>query len=229
MASSLVDGVIPSTSSGQALSVAVLQAERRISRYDAVCHGRSPSASSGQALGPLVKTRALRDDALRDSEFKLSHYCWLNSWFGRGLRFGRRLFIMPRTVWRIYETTVSRGCSFRGCVPPGAQMAVLEGDPTASSGDFTVRVKMPDGYKFPPHTHPKRENVTVLSGTLKVGMGDHYDDSKMTSFGTGSFLYVDPTMHHYAGAAGETVIQIHGLSPLQINYINPADDPSTKK
>jgi len=57
MASSLVDGVI--------LSVAVLQAERRacpepdgegISRYDAVCHGRS--------LGPLVKTRALRDDAL---------------------------------------------------------------------------------------------------------------------------------------------------------------------
>ena len=114
-------------------------------------------------------------------------------------------------------------------VPPGAQMAVLEGDPTASSGDFTVRVKMPDGYKFPPHTHPKRENVTVLSGTLKVGMGDHYDDSKMTSFGTGSFVYVDPTMHHYAGAAGETVIQIHGLSPLQINYINPADDPSTKK
>src|ERR1700683_1343477 len=40
--------------------VAVLQAERRIPRHDAVCHGRS--------LGPLVKTRALRDDALRDSE-----------------------------------------------------------------------------------------------------------------------------------------------------------------
>jgi hypothetical protein len=56
MASSLVDSVIPSTSSGQALSVAVLQAERRISRYDTVCKGRS--------LGPLVKTRALRDDAL---------------------------------------------------------------------------------------------------------------------------------------------------------------------
>jgi hypothetical protein len=58
MASSLVDGVI--------LSVAVLQAERRISRYDTVCNGRS--------LGPLATTRALRDDALRDSEFKLTHY-----------------------------------------------------------------------------------------------------------------------------------------------------------
>jgi len=114
-------------------------------------------------------------------------------------------------------------------VPPGAEMAVLEGDPTAATGDFTVRVKMPDGYKFPPHTHPKRENVTVISGTLKVGMGDQYDDSKMMSFGTGSFIFVDPTMHHYAGASGETIIQIHGMSPLAINYINPADDPSKKK
>jgi mannose-6-phosphate isomerase-like protein (cupin superfamily) len=114
-------------------------------------------------------------------------------------------------------------------VPPGAQLAVLEGDPMASTGDFTVRLRMPDGYKFPPHTHPHRENVTVLSGALKVGMGDQYDDSKMMSFGTGSFLYVDPTMHHFAGASGETVIQIHGASPLQINYINPADDPSRIK
>jgi len=114
-------------------------------------------------------------------------------------------------------------------VPPGAEMAVLEGDPTAATGDFTIRVKMPDGYKFAPHTHPKRENVTVLSGTLKVGMGDQYDDSKMVSLGTGSFIFVDPTMHHFAGASGETVIQIHGMSPMAINYINPADDPSKKK
>src|SRR6202790_4364295 len=59
-------------------------------------------------------------------------------------------------------------------LPPGAQLAVLEGDPMASSGDYTVRIKMPDGYKFAPHFHPLRENVTVLSGTLKVGMGDHF-------------------------------------------------------
>ena len=114
-------------------------------------------------------------------------------------------------------------------VSAGAQMAVLEGDPTASSGDFTVRVKMPDGYKIAPHTHPNRENVTVLSGTLKVGMGDKFDASKMMSFGAGSFAYLEPSMHHYAAAFGETVIQIHGMSPLQINYINPADDPTPKK
>jgi hypothetical protein len=95
-------------------------------------------------------------------------------------------------------------------IPPGAQLAVLEGDPMASSGDFTVRLKMPDGYKIAPHTHPARENVTVLSGTLKVGMGDQFDAAKMMTFGAGSFAYLDPSMHHYAGASGETVIQIPG-------------------
>src|ERR1700694_1795274 len=114
-------------------------------------------------------------------------------------------------------------------LPPGAQLAVLEGDPMASSGDFTIRLKMPDAYKVAPHTHPNRENVTVLSGTLKVGMGDQFDVSKMASFGAGSFAYLDPSMHHYAATLGETVIQIHGMSPVKFNYINPADDPSPKK
>jgi mannose-6-phosphate isomerase-like protein (cupin superfamily) len=114
-------------------------------------------------------------------------------------------------------------------LPPGAQLAVLEGDPMASSGDFTIRLKMPDGYKVAPHTHPNRENVSVLSGTLKVGMGDQSDAGKMMSFGAGSFAYLDPSMHHYAMASGDTVIQIHGMSPVKFNYINPADDPSGKK
>ena len=87
---------------------------------------------------------------------------------------------------------------------------------------------MPDGYKIAPHTHPLRENVTVLSGTLKVGMGDKWDDSKTLNFPAGSFAFLDPSMHHYAGASGQTVIQIHGQAPVKFNYINPADDPSAK-
>ena len=114
-------------------------------------------------------------------------------------------------------------------INPGAQLAVLEGNPMASSGDYTIRLKMPDGYKIAPHTHPLRENVTVISGTLKVGMGDTFDDSKMMSFSAGSFAYLDPSMHHYAAASGDTVIQIHGQSPVKFNYINAADDPSMKK
>ena len=113
-------------------------------------------------------------------------------------------------------------------VAPGAQLAVIEGDPTASSGDFTIRLKMPNGYKIAPHWHPKRENVTVISGKFKVGMGDKFEETKMTTFPAGSFAYLDPDMHHYAMASGETVVQVHGMSPLQFNYVNPADDPSKK-
>jgi hypothetical protein len=113
-------------------------------------------------------------------------------------------------------------------VAAGAQLAVLEGDPTASTGDFTIRLKMPSGYKIAPHWHPKRENVTVISGNFKVGMGDKFDQTKMTTFPAGSFAYLDPDMHHYAMASGPTVVQVHGMSPLQFNYVNAGDDPSKK-
>ena len=112
---------------------------------------------------------------------------------------------------------------------PGAQLAVIEGDPGAQTGGYTVRLKMPDGYRIAPHWHPLRENVTVISGTFKVGMGDHFDESKMAPFPAGSFAYLDPDMHHYAMASGEVVVQVHGKSPLQFNYVNPSDDPSKKK
>jgi hypothetical protein len=114
-------------------------------------------------------------------------------------------------------------------VPAGAQFVVLEGDPMASSGDFTIRLKMPAGYKIAPHWHPKRENVTVISGSFKVGMGDKFDAAKMTAYPAGSFAYLDPDMHHYAQAVGPTVVQVHGASPFQFNYVNPDDDPSKKK
>jgi uncharacterized RmlC-like cupin family protein len=114
-------------------------------------------------------------------------------------------------------------------LPSGAMLAVLEGNPMGATGDYTVRLKMPDGYKVAPHWHPKRENVTVISGTLKVGMGDKFDESKMMSFPANSFAYLDPSMHHYAMGSGETVVQIHGMAPLKFNYIDPSDDPSKKK
>ena len=113
-------------------------------------------------------------------------------------------------------------------IPAGAQLAVLEGNPLGTSGDYTVRLRMPDGYRIPPHWHPKRENVTVISGTFKVGMGDRFAESSMTSFPAGSFAYLDPEMHHYAEASGEVVVQIHGMAPMQFNYVNSQDDPSRK-
>jgi hypothetical protein len=111
----------------------------------------------------------------------------------------------------------------------GAQLAVLEGNPGASSGTYTVRLKMPDKYRIAPHWHPLRENVTVISGTFKVGMGDSFEEMTMIAFPAGSFAYLDPDMHHYAMASGEVVVQVHGMSPLQFNYVDPNDDPLRKK
>src|SRR6185437_5465394 len=113
-------------------------------------------------------------------------------------------------------------------IAPGAQVAVLEGNPAASTGDFTIRIKMPAGYRIAPHWHLLRENVTVISGTFKVGMGDTFEASKMGTFPAGSFAFLDPDMHHYAMAASDVVVQIHGTAPVQFNYINPQDDPSKK-
>src|SRR5450631_1345609 len=114
-------------------------------------------------------------------------------------------------------------------VRPEAQFAVLEGDPASSTGDFTIRLKMPDGFRIAPHFHPERENVTVVSGTFKVGMGDDFEANKMKAFTAGSFAFLDPNMHHFAMACGETIVQVHGKSPLQFNYIHPEDDPSRDK
>jgi len=111
---------------------------------------------------------------------------------------------------------------------PGAQLAVVSGNP-AGTGNYVVRLKMPDGYKIMPHWHPTQENVTVLSGEFHVGMGDKFDESGMRPLAPGSFAAVPPHMHHYAVAKGETIVQVHGTGPFKLVYVNPSDDPSKKK
>jgi hypothetical protein len=123
--------------------------------------------------------------------------------------------IAPGRLWHLVALL-----RVRMPVPDRRKLAVLEGDPGTSSRDYTVRLKMPDGYRLAPHWHPYRENVTVISVTFKVGMGDSFDESKMTAFPAGSFAYLDPDMHHYAMASGEVVVQVHGRCPLQFNYVN---------
>ncbi len=125
--------------------------------------------------------------------------------------------------------TAFLGVHRRPSWPPAHNLPWSKAIRVRSTGDYTVRLKMPDGYRIEPHWHPLRENVTVISGTFKVGMGDQFDKSKMGDFPAGSFAYLDPDMHHYAMASGEVVVQVHGKAPLQFNYVNPNDDPSRKK
>lgn len=118
-----------------------------------------------------------------------------------------------------------------GAVEPaaGAQAALLVGNPYKAGATFVLRVKLPDGYKLPAHWHPTDENVTVLQGVLLIGTGDKLDTSKMEELPTGSFMNMPKTMRHFTMAKGETVIQLHGVGPFDIHYVNPADDPRKKE
>lgn len=112
-------------------------------------------------------------------------------------------------------------------LPPGAELAILEGKP-AEPGPFTMRLRLPDGYRIPPHYHPAIEHVTVLEGTFKVGMGDKFDSSALKPLPTGTFGALQPGTRHFAQAQGKTVVQVHGVGPWKLVYVNAADDPRNK-
>jgi hypothetical protein len=113
-------------------------------------------------------------------------------------------------------------------LPPGAKIAVLEGDPS-KEGPFVFRVKVPDGYKIPPHAHPKAERVTVISGSFHLGMGETFDPKHARTLPAGTYGTWPAGMKHYVWVEGETVVQFHGDGPWTINYLNPADDPRRPK
>ena len=108
--------------------------------------------------------------------------------------------------------------------PPGAQVALLAGNPE-HDGPYVLRVKVPAGYKVPPHTHPTDENVTVISGTFHLGMGERLDTRKGQAVRAGGFVLVARDTPHYAWFTSPTVFQVHGIGPFAISYVNPADDP----
>lgn len=109
-------------------------------------------------------------------------------------------------------------------LPAGAEMAVIIGNP-GEEGAFTLRLRMPDGYEIPAHWHPATENITVIEGTFNVGMGDTLDRASTTALSAGAYAVMQPEMRHFAWTSGTTTIQLHGVGPWQINYVDPEDDP----
>jgi len=111
-------------------------------------------------------------------------------------------------------------------VPAGAQLAVLHGDP-GKKGPFAIRLKLPDGYKIPPHWHSNDEELTVVSGMFMLSMGDKAGENVHT-LEPGSYHFLPAKMHHAAATKGETILELHGPGPFDIHYLNPADDPTKK-
>ncbi len=109
-------------------------------------------------------------------------------------------------------------------LPPGAQAAALLGSP-AKEGPFVLRLKLPAGFLIPPHRHSKDEFVTVISGRVAFGTGASVDRGSLKPLPAASFIHLPGGMAHYAWAEVESVVQINGVGPFDVVYIDPKDDP----
>jgi quercetin dioxygenase-like cupin family protein len=127
------------------------------------------------------------------------------------------------------ETVIARADAVKWkagplALPNGAETAILVGDP-AKEGPYVLRIKIPAGFKIAPHSHPNDENLTVISGTYNLGIGEKYDESKAEPVRPGGFAYIPKGMQHYGWADGDTVFQLHSVGPSAFNYVAQADDP----
>jgi quercetin dioxygenase-like cupin family protein len=109
-------------------------------------------------------------------------------------------------------------------LPPGAQAAALLGSP-AKEGPFVLRLKFPAGFAIPPHRHSKDELVTVISGKFGISSGEKLDRASLHALPPGSFVHLPAGMPHYASTDVETVVQINGVGPFDVTYVDPNDDP----
>jgi quercetin dioxygenase-like cupin family protein len=109
--------------------------------------------------------------------------------------------------------------------PPAARLAVLVGDP-AKPGPYVTRVKLPDGTKMLPHRHPEDRIYTVMSGVFYIGLGETFDESRLTAYPPGSVIVLPGGQAHFHWAkSGEYITQITAIGPLGLAYVDPADDP----
>jgi quercetin dioxygenase-like cupin family protein len=109
-------------------------------------------------------------------------------------------------------------------LPPGAQAAALLGSP-GKEGPFVLRLKFPAGFIVPPHRHSKDEFVTVISGKVTITHGEKVDRASLKPLPAGSFFHLPAGMSHYAYAEVESVVQVNGMGPFDVIYIDPQDDP----
>lgn len=112
-------------------------------------------------------------------------------------------------------------------LPPGAKIAMIEGS-LSEATPFIFRLKFPANYKIPAHWHPGLEHVTVISGMFNLGTGDKLDMKQTKPLPAGSVAIMQPKTHHFGWTKGETIVQVHGMGPWGLSYVNPADDPRNK-
>ena len=65
----------------------------------------------------------------------------------------------------------------------------------------------------------------MISGRFAIGTGEKLDRAALTPLSQGSFVHLPAGMPHYASADGEAIVQINGMGPFDVAYVDPKDDP----
>ena len=113
-------------------------------------------------------------------------------------------------------------------LPEGALFAVLSGDPS-KPGLYTIRLRLPPGYKILPHRHTGEELVTVIAGEVALGRGRSYSERKATKLTLGGYSAEPANTDHYAFSKAGGEIQITGTGPFSITYVRNRDDPRRRR
>lgn len=88
-----------------------------------------------------------------------------------------------------------------------AQRAILAGDPNRHGCAYTDRVKFLANTKVAAHSLPEDKIYTVISGTLYVGIGDKWDESRMRKMPPGSFWTIPANVSRFFKAEEEVIFQ----------------------
>lgn len=98
--------------------------------------------------------------------------------------------------------------------------SLLSGDPKLE-GLYATQVKINQGVKLLPHTHPDNRMVVVLSGKFLYAYGDKFDEAEMKEITPGTFFTEPANQPHFAWTKNSDVLlQVNGYGPGGTNYLN---------
>ena len=112
---------------------------------------------------------------------------------------------------------------------PGVESAVVSGDPDKKGGLYVIRIRARGEVKVPPHWHVTDEHVTVLEGSFWIAHGNRFDATKLQELKVGAHSLVPARVRHFGLHKAGNVVEVFGVAPFIVKYVNPEDDPSRAK
>jgi len=99
-------------------------------------------------------------------------------------------------------------------VQPGVLTTVLAGAPDADGSPFVVlyRTAVPLVMRTPPDSSER--HVTVLNGSMELGVGDGTEESPVETLGPGSYAVIPGGVPHVMRCSSGSIVQIHGVGPF---------------